>query len=294
MSAHPHYAGIVRHAPLVRVEYDDGMALLARDLRLAQDDADRRAALHVLAHHGTWGVVTGLQVMVLAGNTTVAVSAGIGYLRSGEPLVLEQNVQLAVPAGRWRLHLVPALAADRCEPNITCVGNLPPVLHPTVLLVADQDGGCNCDDPGLSIPLARIERAAAISIDIGYRQMVRAQRRPGIVSGRVPSGTMSWDSMGGAMLSTMVDTSIGRLPDGVLYFATLVDIPPLQSGPPAFGPLIELRLPTRTSFRLIVRAGAQAAANAVSVLTRTRAALQQAGIIWHAVLPTRGPNGGWS
>jgi len=294
MSNHPHYAGIVRHAPLVRVEYDDGAALLARDLRLAQDDADRRAALHVSAHHGTWGVVTGLQVTVLAGNTTMAVSAGVGYLRTGEPLVLEQDVQLTVPVGRWRLQLVPALSGDRCERPITCTGDLPSVLHPTVALVADEGSACNCEDPGLSIPLARVERAASITVDLGYRQMVRAQRRPGVISGRVLPGTMSWDTMGGAMLSASIDTSAAKLPDGVLYFATLVDIAPLQSGPPAFGPLVELRLPTRTSFRLIVRAGAQAPANAVSVLTRTRAALQQAGIIWHAVLPTRGPNGGWS
>lgn len=294
MSTQPHYAGIVRHAPLARVEYDDGAALRARDLCLAQDDADRRAALHVAAHHGTWGVVIGLQVTVLAGNTTVAVSAGVGYLRNGEPLVLEKDVQLVVPVGRWRLHLVHALSGDRCERSISCTGIVPPVLHPTITLASDEESGCNCDDSGLSIPLARIERATSITIDLGYRQMVRAQRRPGIISGRVPSGSMSWDTAGGAMLSTVVDTSSMKLPDGVLYFASLVDIAPLQSGPPAFGPLIELRLSTRTSFRLIVRASAQTPANAASVLARTRAALQQAGIIWHAVLPTRGPNGGWS
>ena len=167
---------------------------------------------------------------------------------------------------------------------------------PTVVLVArDEGAGCHCgEDPGLSSPLARVDRAAFITIDSGYRQVMRAQRRPAIVSGRVPSGTMSWDALGGAMLSTVVDTSSGRLPDGVLYFATLVDMAPIQSGPSALGPLIELKLPTSTSFRLIVRAGAQTAGAAASVLTRTRAALQQAGIIWHAVLPTRGPNGGWS
>ncbi len=296
MSDHLHFAGIVRHAPLVRVEYDDGVAFLARDLRLAQDDADRRAALHVAAHHGTWGIVVGLQVAVLPGNTTISVTAGAGYLRTGEPVVLEQDVQLAVPVGRWRLHLVPTLAADRCERPTTCTGYRPPVLHPTVALAPWDEGTARdcCEDPGLSIPLARVERSALITIDSGYRQVARAQSRPAIVSGRVPSGTMSWDAPGGAMLSTSVDTSSARLPDGVLYFATLVDMAPIQSGPSALGPLIELTLPTSTSFRLIVRAGAQTAGAAASVLTRTRAALQLAGVIWHAVLPSRGPNGGWS
>jgi len=110
----------------------------------------------------------------------------------------------------------------------------------------------------------------------------------------VPSGTLSWDVMAGAALSTVVDTSSAHLPASPLYFATLVDVAAIGAGPPVCGPLVELRAPTSTGFQLVVRAGALTPGGAASALTRMRTMLQAAGIVWHAALPSRGPSGGWS
>jgi len=281
-----------RPDPLVRSEFFEGSALLARDLRLAVGDDARRDALHVTAHHGTWGVAWGLRLSVVGG-AKLAVSPGAAFTPSGNGLTLYLTAELDVPIGEWRVLLQLPTPTARCETPSTCTGTELPAPRASVRLEpwANGVGGC-CDADPSTVPLGRVIRGASLVIALGSRQVARPLRRPAIVTGRAPAGSLSWLTVSGYELDSWVDTSSADMRGTPLYFVQLADL--TATGTPVPAPLLRVRDAGASGFRLTAICGAASAAAANSARSLLQQSLAGTTVLWTALLPARGPAGGWS
>jgi hypothetical protein len=267
-------------APLERVAWFEGSALLERDLERAIALESRMLALHVGVVHDTWGVALGLSVALSDDRREAIVGPGLAYACRGEPLAVTALRRVPAPVGGpagdtvWDLVLAPAPPAEGapCERVVACegaalvapvslrwelAGAAAPVAGPPPPLAAGVRLGAE-------VPIARFVRAAPagtlVGPDMRARRVARALVRPHVGFGVVPPATLSW--AGTASASATVDTSAAGFNATPLYFAWPVGATAWPAG--VVGPLASVAGATSHSFRLELRFGVRAGGPAAS------------------------------
>src|SRR3954447_11446370 len=83
--------------PLRRTSFFDGRVLTAADLQREQEYFRERLRRHNRALHG-WGVVSGLDVVVAPGTTSVTVTPGYALAPQGDEIVVADALSLSLCA----------------------------------------------------------------------------------------------------------------------------------------------------------------------------------------------------
>jgi hypothetical protein len=210
---------------LLRVRWWPGALLSGADLEAYAASAARLQALHVRGAHATWGIALGFEVQP-GGAGIFKVGAGLAYDRCGRTLVSADTAALHAPAADGDYVL---LAGPR-GPHWT---------RP----------GCARDDE-VALDGLTVSNGKPGTLDPTVRSGAR-----GSAPARVRGGRAEVKIAGKLETVTKVDTAAGGFLRIPFYFATLV--PPTAQALPhwtdVYGPWLELRAPTTTSFQLVTR-----------------------------------------
>jgi len=223
--------------PLERITWRDGQLLTSYDIRDEARNSDRFRHLHIHYLHRTWGVVEGLNVVIVGGLNAV-VSPGYALDIQGHELLLPVGAAVAAPAGvtaATTTYMVITGAGSRgtsCRCSETPQVNLTTLCPGAKNSIALEQGELAWKTvtevrPGIDILLARVlitNGRFASGADTSVQRRAAALAQPRIWSEATAPGQTGWtDGSEGPVqnISATVDTSAAGFVTTPAYFAWL-------------------------------------------------------------------------
>jgi hypothetical protein len=219
--------------PFDRVTWRDGQPLTSRDLTDEKTRKDRMRWLHNRYLHdgisGNWGISSGFVATVVAGGSSIGVTAGYAIDRSGRDLLLTENVAVPVPevTAPKQSYLVARYqddAAFRARRRVrpACQGTpLDPRNERPSFAWVDSSDWRNGREVAIAAVL--IAPGSTTILPTSVRRYVRAQRRLRAASGVTGPAATIWTrpSEGSVYIETRVQTEAAGFVRRPCYFASL-------------------------------------------------------------------------
>jgi hypothetical protein len=263
----------------VRVRYEKGGLLAARDLQADTAYETRMRQMHIRALHQTWGIAFGFNVFISSNETLVSLKMGLAYDCYGREIV--QAASQVIPMPRlpetggamedWYFDLVIYYEPALFRGNRDCPGFRETAGCRWVAAgpASDPDGARMALAEGIrlgdEIPVARfLVSENGLSEPILFmRKRAQGLIRPQTAGGRVEKGEIEITGTPGQW-SAQIATGAGKFAGTPAYFVKLVDhplgshssfVPYLPSGVRAtvLGPFVSIKDPTPSGFTLDVR-----------------------------------------